>query len=58
MALTGGLGHNWWKHQAKVEVSVLPEKQGFILARYTAYLVTSDVRRPLPAGLTRENETD
>lgn len=42
-ALTGGLGKDWWKKQAKVEVSVVPEKQGFILARYTAYLVVSDV---------------
>ena len=40
---TSGLGRNWWKQQRKVEVTTIPEKQGFILARYTAYLVTSDV---------------
>lgn len=43
IALTGGLGKSWWNKQAKVEVSIIPEKQGFILARYTAYLVSSDV---------------
>lgn len=43
---TSGLGRNWWKQQRKVEVTIIPEKQGFILARYTAYLVTSDVSAP------------
>jgi sorting nexin-8 len=42
-AATSGLGKNWWKHQRKVEITIIPEKQGFILARYTAYLITSDV---------------
>lgn len=42
-SLDAGLGRRWWKHQRNVEVAIIPEKQGFILARYTAYLVTSDV---------------
>lgn len=43
VALTGGLGKNWWSRQVKAGVSIIPEKQGFILARYTAYLVSPDV---------------
>lgn len=43
VALTGGLGKNWWNRQVKAGVSIIPEKQGFILARYTAYLVSPDV---------------
>lgn len=44
VALTGGLGKNWWNNQSKIEVSIIPEKQGFLLARYTAYMISSDVR--------------
>lgn len=44
-SVTGGLGTNWWKNQANVEISIVPEKQGFILTRYTVYMVQSDVCR-------------
>lgn len=43
VTLTGELGVNWWQKQSKVEVSILPVKKGFILARYTAYMISSDV---------------
>ncbi|KAF8315365.1 hypothetical protein DL93DRAFT_2166737 [Clavulina sp. PMI_390] len=42
-AITAGdLGEGWWKRLARAEVSIIPEKQGFILARYTAYTVITD----------------
>jgi len=46
-SVTGGLGTNWWKNQANVEISIVPEKQGFILTRYTVYMVQSDRGAPV-----------
>ncbi|KAG8919596.1 Sorting nexin mvp1, partial [Tulasnella sp. 408] len=37
--IMGGLPHNWWNKQEKVTISIFPEKQGFILNRYTVYVV-------------------
>lgn len=41
--ISGGLGKDWWKRQEAISISILPEKQGFLLNRFTVYLVESDV---------------
>ncbi|KAG8862145.1 Sorting nexin mvp1 [Tulasnella sp. 330] len=40
--LMGGLPSNWWNFQKFVTIIILPEKQGFILNRYTVYVIQSD----------------
>ncbi|KAG8971303.1 Sorting nexin mvp1 [Tulasnella sp. 427] len=42
----GGLPSNWWNKQEKVTVTIFPEKLGFILNRYTVYVVQPEVRYP------------
>ncbi|KAG8974604.1 Sorting nexin mvp1 [Tulasnella sp. 425] len=37
--IMGGLPSNWWNKQEKVAITIFPEKQGFILNRYTVYVV-------------------
>ncbi|KAG8911496.1 Sorting nexin mvp1 [Tulasnella sp. 417] len=37
--IMGGLPHNWWNKLEKVTITIFPEKQGFILNRYTVYMV-------------------
>lgn len=44
--ISGGLGKDWWKRQYQISISILPEKQGFILNRYTVYQIHSDVSTP------------
>ncbi|KAG8936001.1 Sorting nexin mvp1 [Tulasnella sp. 418] len=44
---TGGLPPDWWKKQEKVDVTVLPEKQGFILNRYYVFLLQSERGPPV-----------
>jgi sorting nexin-8 len=56
-AVTSGLGKNWWKHRRNIEVTIIPEKQGFILARYTAYLVTSEVSAQKARNLKGRSQT-
>lgn len=46
--LMGGLPSNWWNAQKSVTIIILPEKQGFILNRYTVYVIQSDVRISFP----------
>ena len=41
--LSTGLGRGWYTRQSKIEVSIAPKRQGFILARYTVYQISSDV---------------
>lgn len=43
-SLMGGLPSNWWNRQEKIAISIFPEKQGFILNRYTVYVLQPDVR--------------
>ena len=42
-SIMGGLPPNWWAKQEKVVISIFPEKQGFILNRYTVYVLQPDV---------------
>ncbi|KAG9001468.1 Sorting nexin mvp1 [Tulasnella sp. JGI-2019a] len=41
-ALMGGLPSNWWNRQKTVTIIILPEKQGFILNRYTVYVIQTE----------------
>ncbi|KAF8596148.1 hypothetical protein BDV93DRAFT_611064 [Ceratobasidium sp. AG-I] len=40
--LSSGLPTGWWKRQEVALVSIVPEKQGFLLNRYTVYLVQTE----------------
>ncbi|KAG9089717.1 Sorting nexin mvp1 [Ceratobasidium sp. 370] len=40
--LSSGLPIEWWKRQEVALVSIVPEKQGFLLHRYTVYLVQTE----------------
>ncbi|KAG8711777.1 Sorting nexin mvp1 [Ceratobasidium sp. 394] len=40
--LSSGLPPEWWKRQEVALVSIVPEKQGFLLNRYTVYLVQTE----------------
>ncbi|KAG8742768.1 Sorting nexin mvp1 [Ceratobasidium sp. 414] len=40
--LSSGLPAEWWKRQEVALVSIVPEKQGFLLNRYTVYLVQTE----------------
>ncbi|KAG8776854.1 Sorting nexin mvp1, partial [Ceratobasidium sp. 428] len=40
--LSSGLPTEWWKRQEVALVSIVPEKQGFLLNRYTVYLVQTE----------------
>lgn len=46
--MSSGLPTGWWKRQEAALVSIVPEKQGFLLNRYTVYLVQTDVSLLLP----------
>jgi sorting nexin-8 len=42
--LSSGMPSQWWRRQESVVVSIVPEKRGFLLNRYTVYAVQTDVR--------------
>ncbi|KAG8902682.1 Sorting nexin mvp1 [Tulasnella sp. 403] len=46
-SIMGGLPPNWWNKQKKVTVSIFPEKLGFILNRYTVYVVQPENGSPV-----------
>lgn len=49
--IMGGLPPNWWSKQEKVSITIFPEKQGFILNRYTVYVVQPEVSPAMNGGL-------
>ncbi|KAB5589199.1 Sorting nexin MVP1 [Ceratobasidium theobromae] len=53
--LSSGLPSNWWKRQESAQVTTIPEKQGFLLNRYTVYSVQTDLQRG-PAVQRRYSE--
>jgi sorting nexin-8 len=53
--ISGGLGKDWWKRLEQISVTILPEKQGFILNRYTLYQIHTDRGPPV---LRRYSEFD
>ncbi|CUA74659.1 Sorting nexin MVP1 [Cryptococcus neoformans var, neoformans B-3501A] [Rhizoctonia solani] len=40
--LSSGLPTGWWSRQESAIVTIIPEKQGFLLNRYTVYAVQTD----------------
>ncbi|EUC55985.1 sorting nexin MVP1 [Rhizoctonia solani AG-3 Rhs1AP] len=40
--LSSGLPTGWWRRQESAVVTIIPEKQGFLLNRYTVYAVQTD----------------
>ncbi|CAE7158162.1 unnamed protein product [Rhizoctonia solani] len=40
--LSSGLPTEWWRRQESAVVTIIPEKQGFLLNRYTVYAVQND----------------